>query len=130
VHRCLRKLAAKAFSPAAIRAKEPRIRAICGELPEAAAPRGGMDAVTEYGHPVPERVICELLGVPGSDVEQFKKWAQFLIEVPPGGDIEAERANATTTVNEFRDYIRTLVRPLRRPARRPAEHADPRRRGW
>lgn len=110
IHRRLRQLVAKAFSPASIRALEPRIRAICVELIEHAEPRGEMEAVTEYGYPVPEQVICDVLGVPGEDIEQFKKWAQFLIEVPPGGDIEAERANATSAVTEFRDYIRALVR--------------------
>ena len=39
---------------------------------------GRMDVITDLAHPLPGTIICEMLGVPLQDREQFKKWTDDL----------------------------------------------------
>jgi cytochrome P450 len=117
VHGRLRRLVASTFSPAGIRRWEPRIAAIADDLLDGLEPLGSAEIVTQYGYPLPERVICEMLGAPHSDHALFKAWSKELIEVPPGGDIIGQRRRATQALNEFADYIRRLVTERRQDPR-------------
>ena len=66
-HTRLRRLVARAFVPSRIAALEPAIRAIADDLLDelgAAGPGAVVDLVAGYAHPLPFRVIGELLGDP------------------------------------------------------------------
>lgn len=108
-HRRLRQLVAKALSPASVRLLEPRIREICVELLDRVAPDGRMDLVRRYGYPLPERIIAELFGMSAHDVERVEAWANDIMEVPPGGDIESARDRATSAFTAYADYVRAEV---------------------
>ncbi|MFF8784882.1 cytochrome P450 [Streptomyces sp. NPDC015125] len=73
-HGRLRKLAMKAFTPAAVARLEPRIRTIAEEL----AARGSADLVEEFAVPLPITVISELLGVPEPDRAAVRRWSHDL----------------------------------------------------
>jgi cytochrome P450 len=66
-HTRLRRLVARAFTPTRIATLEPAITRIAGELLdalEAKGPHATVDLVEGFAHPLPFRVICELIGVP------------------------------------------------------------------
>jgi hypothetical protein len=73
-HTRLRKLVSKAFTPRAIEAWRPRAEAITHKLLDRVAPAGKMDLVSDLARPVPATLICELLGVPPEDQEDFTQW--------------------------------------------------------
>ncbi|GAB2748607.1 cytochrome P450 [Amycolatopsis magusensis] len=81
-HRKLRTLVSHAFTPKMVADLEPRIAELTGELLDNVAGRDEFDLVTELAYPLPVIVIAELLGVPGSDRELFRKWADLLFTDP------------------------------------------------
>ncbi len=70
-HTRLRRLAAPAFRPRAIRERAARIEATTDELLDAALARGRFDAVSQLAAPLPVAVISDLLGVPVADRARF-----------------------------------------------------------
>ncbi|MBW2290744.1 MAG: cytochrome P450 [Deltaproteobacteria bacterium] len=94
-HTRLRKLVKKAFTPRAIEAWRPRIEAITQTLLDRVADRGEMDLVADLARPVPATLICELLGVPVEDQEDFTQWTadatHGLLTVRGLGDEATER---------------------------------------
>ncbi len=100
VHTRLRRLASKAFTPARIRAMEPRIRAIAAELLGQTRVSAEFEAITTFADPLPVRVIAEMLGVPDERQHQFKQWSDAIIASiavmpgtpPPPGSVEASDA--------------------------------------
>jgi cytochrome P450 len=74
-HTRLRSLVSQAFTPRMVEALRPRIQLLVDELLDAVVERGEMDVLADLAYPLPTVVICELLGVPGSDREKFKAWS-------------------------------------------------------
>jgi cytochrome P450 len=74
-HTRLRKLAAKAFTPASIEQLRPRIAQITATLLDAMESHGRADLVTAFAAPLPVTVISELLGVPEPDRENLRQWS-------------------------------------------------------
>ena len=107
-HTRLRRLVARAFAPARIAALEPAIRTIASNLLDdldAAGPRATVDLVAGYAHPLPFRVIGELLGIPAADRPQLHAWFQVLL-TGWAGDPPPEAVNASDGIV---GYLRELV---------------------
>ncbi|MEI5100570.1 cytochrome P450 [Streptomyces sp. PmtG] len=79
-HRKYRKLLTPAFAPARIAAMRPRIAALTDELLDAVTGKPDIELVADLAYPLPVIVVAELLGVPASDRDQFKVWADNVIE--------------------------------------------------
>lgn len=115
-HRKLRTLVSQAFTPRTVAALEPRIRAVTGELLDEVAGAGRVDLVDALAYPLPIIVIAELLGVPATDREQFKRWAQVLFggdqlgESASMEDIERALSAIAPTIREMNDYILDHIR--------------------
>ncbi|HEY1297126.1 MAG TPA: cytochrome P450 [Chloroflexota bacterium] len=77
-HSRLRRLVTHAFTPAAVEALRPRMRAVAHELIDRFADRGECDFMDEFADPYPSRIICELLEVPRELHSQFNGWANDL----------------------------------------------------
>ena len=76
-HARMRKLLQPHFSPKHLRALAPRVEALTtGLLDELTAQGPPADLHAQLALPLPILVICELLGVPYSDREQFRVWAE------------------------------------------------------
>jgi cytochrome P450 len=94
-HTRLRKLVKKAFTPRAIEAWRPRVEAITEQLLDRVADRGEMDLIADLARPVPATLICELLGVPSEDQEEFTQWTadatHGLLTIRGLGDEATER---------------------------------------
>lgn len=76
-HARMRSLLQPHFSPRRIRALRPRVEALTTELLDKLAGRTPpADLHAEVALPLPILVICELLGVPYEDRDQFRAWTQ------------------------------------------------------
>src|SRR5262249_7611493 len=74
-HTRLRRLIMTQFTAERIGGMNGRIDAIIEGLIDKMRGRREIDLVSEFAYPLPVNVICELLGVPTSDHEQFRKWS-------------------------------------------------------
>lgn len=81
-HRKLRKLVSRAFTPKLVAGLEPRISELTHELLDAVAGKDELELVSDVAYPLPVIVIAELLGVPSSDRELFRKWVEHLFDRP------------------------------------------------
>lgn len=77
-HTRLRKLVTRAFTGRAIAALRPRIEAIAAELTDAMAARveageHTVDLLDTFAFPLPMTVICEILGVPDEERDDFRR---------------------------------------------------------
>lgn len=98
-HTRLRTLAVQAFSPERILGMRPRVRELAGRLldgleKQAADNPGPVDLVAGFASPLAMAVICELLGVPEQDREQFHTWVRLFADVngPEEAAIEGREA--------------------------------------
>lgn len=83
-HTRLRALVNKAFTSRAVRALEPRIVEVADDLLDEMAQRDSVDLLDSYAFPLPITVICELLGVPVADRDDFRDWSNAIVsEVTP-----------------------------------------------
>ncbi|MFT5441042.1 MAG: cytochrome P450 [Myxococcota bacterium] len=73
-HTRLRKLVKKAFTPRAIEAWRPKVETVTQRLLDKVAATGEMDLIDDLARPVPATLICELLGVPTEDQDDFTQW--------------------------------------------------------
>ncbi|MFD0689766.1 cytochrome P450 family protein [Actinomadura fibrosa] len=93
-HRRLRALVSRAFTPARVKALEPRVQEVADGLLDGLLAEGdGADLVRRYTGPLPIIVICELFGVPPGERARIRAWTQVLVshDAPPG---EAAAAGA------------------------------------
>lgn len=91
------------FSPRHIRSLQTRVEALTDELLDSLATRSGpADLIEALALPLPILVICELLGVPYSDRDQFRAWSQA------AGDL-ADRDRANEGLESLFGYGHSLV---------------------
>ena len=74
-HTRLRGLVSRAFTPRRVEQLRPRAQQIADEVFDRAAAAGSMEVVEDLAFPLPVLMICELLGVPPEDVDEFKEWS-------------------------------------------------------
>jgi cytochrome P450 len=79
-HAKYRKLVQPAFGPKRLRALEAWIRAVTRNLLDALEPGRPFDFVDAFATQLPLLVIAEMLGVPGSDLDRFRRWSDAIIE--------------------------------------------------
>ena len=77
-HTRFRRLVNKAFTLRRIEALEPMITQVANELLDTMG-TGQVDVVDAYTIPLPVRVIARLLGIPGQDYLQLKRWSDMLL---------------------------------------------------
>lgn len=76
-HTRLRKLVAKAFTMRRVELMRPRIEELTEEL--LAGLSGDVDLIDRFAFPLPVTVICELLGIPDDDRDDFRAWTAALV---------------------------------------------------
>jgi cytochrome P450 len=100
-HERLRRLVNKAFTSRRIEQLRPRIQQITDEL-LAAIDDPVVDLLDAFAFPLPITVICELLGVPTDDRDDFRKWSNTLLS---NTDDAADEAAAAAMTN----YLIALI---------------------
>jgi len=114
-HTRLRRLVQKAFTPRRVADLRPRVEAITAGLLDdmAAAGSGGavVDLLDAFAFPLPITVICELLGVPAADRDEFRHWTSVILSVNHDQDANQRAAGAM-----FGYFTRLLEEKRRTPA--------------
>jgi cytochrome P450 len=120
-HTRLRGLVNKAFTPGVVENMRGLVQKLVNEMLAAVEKQGRMDIITDLANPLPAMVIAELLGVPGTDQQQFKQWSDDISAALSGIDtisLKEERlASYELAQNSFlalSDYFRQRVVELRR----------------
>ncbi|WP_142002456.1 cytochrome P450 [Amycolatopsis cihanbeyliensis] len=93
-HIRLRKLVTKAFTLRRIEQMRGRIEQITTELLDGMDGKGEVDLVEAFAFPLPITVICELIGMPAEDLDDFRSWCNTLIS---GGEPDEVQQAADDT---------------------------------
>ncbi|WP_395294606.1 cytochrome P450 [Kitasatospora hibisci] len=103
-HTRLRRLVSKAFTPRRVAAFEPRVQQLTDRLIDGFAARGSADLIHEFAFPLPIYAICDLLGVPAEDQDDFRDWAGMMIRHGGG-----QRGGVGRAVKRMRSYLAELI---------------------
>ncbi len=113
VHGHYRTLVNRAFSARRVAEMEGAVRASADELISTILPRGVVELGTEFAVPLPLVVICDMLGLPRSDLRQFKTWSDGIAQL--GGLVdEQQRAEIQRGNVAFAGYLAARVEERRR----------------
>lgn len=113
-HTRLRRLVSKAFTPRRVAEFAPRVQELADGLIDAFAGRGTADLIHEFAFPLPIHAICDMLGVPREDQDDFRDWAGMMIRHGKG-----PRGGVARSVKKMRDYLGDLIHRKRQAL--PAE---------
>ena len=72
-HARMRQSSYRAFTPPSVDRWRPTIFNIVNSLIDDVEPLGRMEVVSQFAYPLPERLICEMLGVPYEDHRMFER---------------------------------------------------------
>lgn len=103
-HTRLRRLVSKAFTPRRVAEFAPRVQALTDDLIARFAARGEADLIHEFAFPLPIYAICEMLGVPREDQDDFRDWAGLMIRHGGG-----PRGGVARSVRQMRTYLGELI---------------------
>src|SRR5277367_16441 len=102
-HERLRTLVNKAFTARRVEQLRPRIAAITAALLDDMSTRQEVDLLAAFAFPLPVTVICELLGVPVADRDQFRAWSATIVSETVSSEVSL--AHATAMIGYFRDLM-------------------------
>ena len=110
-HTRVRALASSAFNPRRIAGMAPWIAAQAARLLDELSPDadGTVDLLHDYAHPLPSRVISELLGVPDADRDQLTTWTEAVTPLLGVALQPAEKAAGMAASESFAAYARDLI---------------------
>ncbi|MFJ6797837.1 cytochrome P450 [Streptomyces sp. NPDC091268] len=103
-HTRLRRLVSKAFTPRRVAEFTPRVQELTDQLIDRFASRGEADLIHEFAFPLPIYAICEMLGVPREDQDDFRDWAGMMIRHGGG-----PRGGVARSVKQMRTYLGELI---------------------
>ncbi|MEU4210281.1 cytochrome P450 [Streptomyces sp. NPDC026206] len=108
-HTRLRRLVSKAFTPRRVAEFAPRVQELTDRLIDDIAgkqgvERGTADLIHEFAFPLPIYAICDLLGVPAEDQDDFRDWAGMMIRHGGG-----PRGGVARAVKRMRTYLAELI---------------------
>jgi cytochrome P450 len=103
-HTRLRRLVSKAFTPRTVAAFAPRVQELTDRFIDDFAQRGSADLIHEFAFPLPIYTICDLLGVPAQDQDDFRDWAGMMIRHGGG-----PRGGVARSVKKIRAYLAELI---------------------
>ncbi|WP_327710770.1 cytochrome P450 [Streptomyces sp. NBC_00464] len=103
-HTRLRRLVSKAFTPRRIAEFAPRVQELTDRLIDGFIEKGEADLIHEFAFPLPIYAICDLLGVPREDQDDFRDWAGMMIRHGGG-----PRGGVARSVKKMRSYLLELI---------------------
>ena len=113
-HNRLRLVMNPAFLPAAIARMKPTVEKLVDELIDGFVDRGSVDFIAEFGLLLPGYIICDLLGVPRSDLTTLKRWSDELQLFIGGAKMTPDKyTKAQHGTHEMNAYFREVIRQKR-----------------
>ncbi|WP_371636283.1 cytochrome P450 [Streptomyces zaomyceticus] len=103
-HTRLRRLVSKAFTPRRVAEFAPRVQELTDRLIDSFVEKGSADLIHEFAFPLPIYAICDLLGVPEEDQDDFRDWAGMMIRHGGG-----PRGGVARSVKKMRGYLAELI---------------------
>ena len=107
-HGRLRRLVNKAFTTRRVEQLRPRITAITAALLDDMSASREVDLLASFAFPLPITVICELLGIPVADRDDFRAWSASIVSNTVTQDVFMEHATAMVR------YFKALLAAKRR----------------
>ncbi|MER7581593.1 cytochrome P450 [Kitasatospora sp. NPDC097691] len=108
-HTRLRRLVSKAFTPRRVAEFEPRVQQLTDRLIDGFAQRGSADLIHEFAFPLPIYAICDMLGVPAEDQDDFRDWAGMMLRHTKPGHGGSQRGGVGRAVKRMRAYLLELI---------------------
>ena len=108
-HTRLRKLVSRTFTVRRMEELRPRVAEFATQLLDDLPATGRVDLMASYAFLLPVFVICELLGVPAEDRDDFAAWSNVMVD-------ESTEEEATAASTKLYGYLAQLV---------DAKRADP-----
>jgi cytochrome P450 len=105
-HTRLRRLVSRSFTVRRMEELRPRVAQIAGELLDALPPTGRVDIMAEYAFLLPVFVICELLGVPAEDRDDFAAWSNVMVD-------ESTQEESMAAAAKLHEYLSRLIEQKR-----------------
>ena len=112
-HTRIRRLFQAAFTRRALAALKPRIGALVDGYLDRFEDQGRMEVVGEFSFKLPIEVVCDLLGVPGSDRLRLRDWALAILSALEPALSQDQLDTGNRAVDEFKAYLRDLIRHRR-----------------
>ncbi|MEE4544301.1 cytochrome P450 [Streptomyces sp. V4-01] len=103
-HTRLRRLVSTAFTPRRVAAFAPRVQELTDRFVDGFAAAGEADLIHDFAFPLPIYAICDLLGVPAEDQDDFRDWAGMMIRHGGG-----PRGGVARSVKRMRAYLVELI---------------------
>ena len=113
VHKGMRDVVNRAFTPKQIGLWEKRIRELARDSVERVSGREEFDFMAEVATPLPMAVITELLGVPAEDQPTFKRWSDEIVEAFTGESRDPIESGLFEPMNAFTSYMLPIVKARR-----------------
>lgn len=115
-HTKRRKLVSAGFTPRRIAALTEHVRAVCDELIDAVADRGGCDFVHDLAAHLPLIMIGDLLGVAPVDRPDLLRWSDDMLRSQGDPDPAGYEASTQAFV-EYSAYMQPVIEERRRTGR-------------
>jgi hypothetical protein len=109
-HNRVRNLAAAAFTPRRVELLREHVQRVADELLDEVLPRGEMDVMADFAHPLPAIVLAQTFGLPAADYPRLKAWSEELADML--GAIQHNPSGASgllQRLEEMTSYFRTAV---------------------
>jgi cytochrome P450 len=113
-HSRLRRMVSQAFAPRRTEALRPHVAEIVDNLLDKIIPQGQSELMHDFAIPLPMMVICELLGIPGTDQERVLDSTQVIrTSGSSRRSPEEDRAAVQETQLWLHHYLADLVQAKR-----------------
>ena len=109
-----RRLVQQAFNRHSVAALRPMVETLVGGLLTQNLDRGTFDYLWDFADNIPVNVVCELLGVPRSDVPVFRDWTRNLAEATSAVITDEIAHRVESAVQGLHDYFVDLIAVLRK----------------
>ncbi|MHA6781547.1 cytochrome P450 family protein [Pseudonocardia saturnea] len=101
-HTRLRKLVSRAFTVRRMEELRPRVAEFANRLLDDLPAAGPVDLMSSYAFLLPVFVICELLGVPAEDRDDFAAWSNVMVD-------ESTRDQSIEASTKMYNYLSALI---------------------
>jgi cytochrome P450 len=105
LHDKIRGLVNRTFTPRAVAAMEPRVRAISEELVDGFAAEGHADVVERFTWPLPLIAIADLVGVPRADLHFLHVWTDEWMKMLQGAGTLDEQIGYARNFSKLQQYF-------------------------